>query len=53
MSAKGTTVTLKLMQLQTELLEVLSIVNGGDSPATVYRGWTVLRLSYSPWGTKQ
>ena len=31
MSVKGTTVTLKLVELQTELLEVLSIVNGGES----------------------
>lgn len=40
--------TIKLVQLQTELLEVRSIVNGGDSPATFYRGWTALRLSCSP-----
>lgn len=37
-AAKGTAVAKKLVQLQTELLEVQSIVNGGDSPTTFYRG---------------
>lgn len=53
MSAKGIAVDKNLMQLQAELLEVLSTVKGGDSSTMFCRGQTTLRVSCSPRGTRQ